>query len=273
VDSGTPEVHYTDIECGYSGTGTIDADPLFVGNGDYHLTSNEAASPCIDTGRDYAPELPSTDKDENARIIGAYPDMGAYEYEKYAPTVSTGAASSVTGSTANLSGTINPNGAISYYWFQFGTTTNYGSITPYTNVGDGKSNIAASFTKTGLSPATTYHYRIAAMSYGGTSYGGDRIFTTPYASTQYVCSDGNCGGNTPCHETIAEAVAAAQTGSLIKVANNGTYGGACTVSNKSLTIQGGWNTSFSSWSGTTTLQGAPKAQNGSVTLQQVNIVP
>lgn len=52
-------------------------DPLFVGGGNYHLT---AESPCVNTGNNDAPDLPSTDKDGNPRIIGGIVDMGAYEY-------------------------------------------------------------------------------------------------------------------------------------------------------------------------------------------------
>ncbi len=53
-------------------------DPLFVGSGDYHLT---ASSPCINTGDNDAPGLPTTDKDGNPRIMGGTVDMGAYEYQ------------------------------------------------------------------------------------------------------------------------------------------------------------------------------------------------
>jgi predicted outer membrane repeat protein len=52
-------------------------DPLFVGGGNYHLT---ASSPCINTGDNDAPDLPSTDKDGNPRIMGGIVDMGAYEF-------------------------------------------------------------------------------------------------------------------------------------------------------------------------------------------------
>ena len=53
------------------------ADPLFVGGGDYRLTS---LSPCINTGDNDAPDPPSTDKDGNPRIVGGTVDMGAYEF-------------------------------------------------------------------------------------------------------------------------------------------------------------------------------------------------
>jgi len=54
----------------------IDSDPLFIGSGDYHLTTS---SPCINTGDNNAPNLPPTDKDGNPRIVGGTVDMGAYE--------------------------------------------------------------------------------------------------------------------------------------------------------------------------------------------------
>ena len=49
-------VTYSDVMGGWSGTGNIDADPLFVDplNGDFHLghfaTGQASDSPCIDAG-------------------------------------------------------------------------------------------------------------------------------------------------------------------------------------------------------------------------------
>jgi hypothetical protein len=58
------------------GEGNISVDPMFVGDGDYHL---QDGSPCIDAGSNSALALPDTDKDGNPRIIGYAVDMGAYE--------------------------------------------------------------------------------------------------------------------------------------------------------------------------------------------------
>ncbi|HEY3268170.1 MAG TPA: right-handed parallel beta-helix repeat-containing protein [Armatimonadota bacterium] len=62
-----------------SGTaGNISADPRFVnraGN-DYHLA---AGSPGLDAGDDSVPQPGETDRDGNARALGAHVDMGAYE--------------------------------------------------------------------------------------------------------------------------------------------------------------------------------------------------
>ena len=65
-------VTYSDIEGGWTGTGNISADPLFVG-GDYHLG---VGSPCIDKGTSVG--APVTDIEGTPR--DAAPDMGAYEW-------------------------------------------------------------------------------------------------------------------------------------------------------------------------------------------------
>lgn len=105
---------------------------------------------------------------------------------------------------------------------------------------------------------------------------GDNV--TLYAfwagSTRYVCSDEYCGGNTPCHKSVQEAVQAANTGTLIKIAAETHDGSFSLSSNKSLTLQGGWDAPFNNPNGgTTTLQVAPKAPQGSLTLQNLKIVP
>lgn len=69
TDGGTALVSYSDIQGGYSGTGNINEDPLFIDaeNGDYHL---QASSPCIDTGDSASPLDPD----------GSRADMGAFPY-------------------------------------------------------------------------------------------------------------------------------------------------------------------------------------------------
>ena len=76
--SGSLTATYSLVEGGHTGTGNIDADPLFVdpNNGDYHL---QACSPCINAGSN-TPVVEPLDLDGNPRIIDITVDMGAYEY-------------------------------------------------------------------------------------------------------------------------------------------------------------------------------------------------
>ena len=75
VESSAVTVTYSCIQNGYTGTGNIDTNPLFVdAAGNVRL---QATSPCIDTGtRAGAPE---TDIEGTTRPQGAGVDMGAYE--------------------------------------------------------------------------------------------------------------------------------------------------------------------------------------------------
>jgi hypothetical protein len=95
------------------------------------------------------------------------------------PGVSTGGASKVTITTATLNGKVNPHGALTVYFFQYGTTTAYGSRTADTNAGAGTAAVGASAPIAGLGPNTKYHYRLVARNGVGTTVGGDRTFTTP----------------------------------------------------------------------------------------------
>jgi hypothetical protein len=95
------------------------------------------------------------------------------------PGVSTGGASKVTITTATLNGKVNPHGAPTTYYFQYGTTTAYGSRTADAGAGAGTAAVGASVPIAGLGPNTKYHYRLVARNSVGTTVGGDRTFTTP----------------------------------------------------------------------------------------------
>jgi phosphodiesterase/alkaline phosphatase D-like protein len=96
-----------------------------------------------------------------------------------APNTSTSAATSITGLGATLNATVNPQNASSTVSFEYGLTTSYGqtvgaSSSPIT----GTEDTAVSAVLTGLIPNSVYHYRVTAVSIGGTTYGGDQTFTT-----------------------------------------------------------------------------------------------
>jgi hypothetical protein len=83
-----------------------------------------------------------------------------------------------SGLTATLSGGVYPNGLDTTYSWQYGTTTGYGSQTASVDAGAGSLPTAATATLTGLTPSTTYHYRLVATNADGTIYGYDYTLTT-----------------------------------------------------------------------------------------------
>jgi hypothetical protein len=99
------------------------------------------------------------------------------------PSVETVAASSIAEKGATLNGKVNPNGAETKAYFEYGTTTSYGSKTAEVNVGSGTTALEHSQAISGLSANTTYHYRIVATNASGSSQGADKTFTTVAAPT------------------------------------------------------------------------------------------
>jgi hypothetical protein len=93
------------------------------------------------------------------------------------PAVVTGSPSQVGKSSAVLNGTVDPNGQPTTYYFQYGTTTGYGLQSSPASAGRGSGTVAVHAAITGLTPGTTYHYRLVAQNAAGTSAGADQTVT------------------------------------------------------------------------------------------------
>jgi hypothetical protein len=95
-----------------------------------------------------------------------------------APTATTSAATSVSAAGATLNGTVNPNGESTAVVFDYGTTTNYGTTASATQSPlSGSTSQPVSAQVSGLTPGTTYHFRVRATNSGGTGTGSDLSFT------------------------------------------------------------------------------------------------
>jgi len=93
------------------------------------------------------------------------------------PVVTTNPATNVTASSARLNGTLDPHGLSTTVYFEYGTTTSYGSRTPnQIKTGNNYQNFFAGIS--GLTAGTTYQFRIVATNSVGTRYGSDKTFTT-----------------------------------------------------------------------------------------------
>ena len=105
-------------------------------------------------------------------------------------------------SRADLHAELASNGADTTYYFEYGTDTNYGSVTPsgvtprsfHPKIVDG--------TIEGLEPDTVYHLRVVATNSAGPTYGADRVIKT------YPISDG--GADDQCVNALARKQTSAQ---------------------------------------------------------------
>ena len=104
--------------------------------------------------------------------------LGATSALALSPAVETRPASGLTETGATLNGIVNPNGLETKMYFEYGTTTSYGTKTSEVSVGSGSSPLEKGQSIGSLTKNTTYHYRIVAGNSSGTSYGVDQEFTT-----------------------------------------------------------------------------------------------
>ncbi len=107
-----------------------------------------------------------------------------------APATTTNSATLITGTTAQLNGSVNPGGAATTGWFRFATTNpgscndTFGTRAPTTggsSLGAGNASVAYGVGVTGLISATTYFYCAIAQNSVGTTFGAIVSFSTPAA--------------------------------------------------------------------------------------------
>lgn len=119
------------------------------------------------------------------------------------PAVVTGNATAITSDAATINGTVDPQGADSTYYVEYGTDTSYGANTATATVNATPSESATGDVQPvqvqlgGLSQQTLYHYRLVASNPLGTTYGSDQTFTT--AAPQPIDAYSNYGPATAGH--------------------------------------------------------------------------
>ena len=94
------------------------------------------------------------------------------------------------------------NGADTTYYFEYGTDSNYGSVTASAQTPRSFHPKIVDGSIEGLQPDTIYHLRVVATNSAGTTYGPDRVFKT------YPIPSG--GANDPCANALARKQTSAQ---------------------------------------------------------------
>jgi hypothetical protein len=103
-----------------------------------------------------------------------------------APTATTLSAFALEGGTSALvGGRVNPKNSPTTYWVEYGTDTSYGQNAPGGKdavAGEGGESTLVRQTLTGLTPGTTYHFRLVVRNGAGEVDGGDLTLTTAPAA-------------------------------------------------------------------------------------------
>jgi hypothetical protein len=163
-----PEYHYSDTRCpSSSGYNTPIGVPLDCSYDSYFDAAEESGEWLNTHWNPGGAENPFLVQAPTPRI----------------PTVATRAVSFSSDHGAIMRATINANGLVTQYRFEYGLTAAYGTNLP---LPDGRissdlyaDRAISQATYTNLQPGTTYHYRVVASNASGTSTGPDQVFTTP----------------------------------------------------------------------------------------------
>ena len=233
--SSAPTVTYSDISGGFTGTGNINSDPLFVtmaqaGSGapttagDFNL---QASSPVIDLGT--ATGAPADDIDGGSR--SGNPDMGAHEYNL------GGVADSTTAGTATAAVVSPTSIAVSMPYSDDGNANNTYTIDyKLSSAGSWTSLVAAAAhagspyqtTITGLTTDASYDVRVTYNDVDTVSGTNPQIISnvTPIMVTYTVttnaeATDGTCNATCSLREAIDAANAAPDLNQITLPA--GTY--------------------------------------------------
>ncbi len=186
---------YCNIEGGFTGSGNIDMDPMFVspGSGDFHLLPD---SPCINAGSNSAPNLPAEDFEGDPRISNGIVDMGVDESHYTSPLVTTGSVTDITGSSAVLHGNLDNMGNAGTVTVSFEYGNNQGGPYPYIS-GSQKMSGPGGFSQTidHLNNGVTYYYRAKVIG-GGADWGKEKQFSiVSIPECWYVHSGAGPGGD------------------------------------------------------------------------------
>lgn len=96
------------------------------------------------------------------------------------PEVTTLAATNVAVASATLNGVVKPSTLPTDAFFEFGTTTNLGSVTTATNIPGGTNAVMVRRTVSGLAPHTPYFFRAVASNDSGVARGSILRFDTVF---------------------------------------------------------------------------------------------
>lgn len=148
------------------------------------------------------------------------------------PQVTTTAASFVTTASASLNGDVNPNGIPTTFFFEYGVKSDaLDMTTPVQDAGSSAGLVARWASISGLSPETTYYFRVVAQSGANTVRGSVLSFTTlPVKPTVGLPAVQNV---TPTGATVTSAVNPNGTDSTVWVeyGTDTSYGSATIAQN------------------------------------------
>ncbi len=115
-------------------------------------------------------------------VVDPTPTQDVEDVAGSAPVATTNATYAPTDTTSVVTGTVDPNGASTDYWYEYGITASLGKQSTRQTVGSGRTAILAPGYITGLTKSTTYYYRLVAQNEFGKGTGPTLTLKTSSSS-------------------------------------------------------------------------------------------
>jgi len=160
---------FTDEQMDFLNDNFGNSDPIRLAN-QYAFMSEKECNVEFKLYPDVAHEITSDMLDDTFSFFA--------KYRTTEPSVVSGEATSLTSNSSVLNAIVNPNGANTSYYFEYGTSTDYGSSTRAVNIDGGTSDVSVNGSIAELNFNTIYYFRVVATNSLGTGYGSDKTFTT-----------------------------------------------------------------------------------------------
>jgi hypothetical protein len=145
-------------------------NPAGIGSGTSPVPVSAAISG-LEVGKAYQFRL--TAANSNGPISGSF-----QTFQTTGPVIDRVWSETVTFTEAGLKARVNPEGEATTYKFLWGPTSAYGNETTLTGAGSDSSYHVVSAFLEGLSPGTTYHYRLVVANSASAKESKDLTFTT-----------------------------------------------------------------------------------------------
>jgi len=190
-----------------SGTGTMNFHTVtFKVTNTIVAAYDAGAAP--DTAQDPTNFAWGLSPDDSTSVTNVSPDTAP---PPAIPTLTTLDATNLAAHQATLPGVGDQGNLAATVWFEWGTDTNYGNITPAQPLLSDTNNFNFSQTVAGLAKGTAYHFRCVATNLQGIAYGQDVAFITPMTMTVTNPDDAGPG-------TLRQAIADSVPGDTIVIA-------------------------------------------------------
>jgi hypothetical protein len=111
--------------------------------------------------------------------------------------------------------------------------------------------------------------------YGGNLYvgtwnvNGAQVWRSGAPSIIYVGQDRACGGKSLCYSSIQSGIDSAQSFTIIEITQETYNENVILDDSKEITLKGGWDTTFTSNSSYTTIDGSIMITNGTMTPKNI----